>query len=463
MSKENLAFTYLSNFVKESPPINSKLQEFYFPSFKKWKLNNGLNLILIEQHDLPKVYLRLGMNFGKKNDPKSKAGLSQLLANTQKKGTSTYRYHEIIDKIECTGGELDITVNEDFFLIYGEFLKAKLEVGLSVMSDILLQPTFPNFELEKERFKLLANLENEKSSPDFLANRRMESVLFSPHPYGDYKTEASLESITRKDLVDFHSHYFSPDISFLIISGDIYESEVIDLVHRFFSEWRSEEIEWPDLDKPNSEGKGKVYIVNRPGSQQSNILLGNILFSRAHPDYEKTLVMNKILGGSGSGRLFLHLREEKGFTYGAYSTLQTYKETGAFIANAEVRTAVTVEAIHAFLNQFEKIQKQVISEEESENAKRYLRGIFPLQNETAASIAALVLRQHLYGLSDNYWDSYLNAISQVSQADLNEMALKYIRQDEMSIIIVGDAEVLVEKVKVFGHVQVYDLDDQPLS
>ncbi len=463
MRNENLAFTRPANFIKRSPPINLKLQEYNFPSFKKWKLNNGLNLILIEQHDLPKVYLQLGMNFGMKNEPKSKTGLSQLVANTQKKGTSTYRYHEIIDKIECTGGELDITVNEDFFIIYGEFLKANLEVGLDVMSDILLKPTFPSLELEKERFKLLANLENEKSSPDFLANRRMESVLFSPHPYGYYKTEATLKSITRKDLVDFHFHYFSPDISYLIVSGDIYESEVLDLVYRFFSEWRSEKIEWTEINKPKSEGKGKVHIVNRPGSQQSNILLGNILFNRAHPDYEKTLVMNKILGGGGSGRLFLDLREEKGFTYGAYSTLQTYKETGAFIANAEVRTAVTVEAIHAFLNQFEKIQKQETSEEELENAKRYLRGIFPLQNETAASIAALVLRQHLYGLSDNYWDSYLNTISQVNQADLNEMALKYIRQDEMYIIIVGDADALVEKVKVFGHVQVYDLDDRQLS
>jgi zinc protease len=440
-------------------PISSHLIEFRFPEIKKRKLSNGLYLILIEQHDIPKVYMRLGLNFGTKNDPINKAGLNQLLANTLKKGTASQSYQDIIDKVEFAGGDLDTAVNEDFFFIYGEFLKENIHIGMEVMSDILLHPSFPENEIEKERFKLLADLENEKSSPDFLAIRRLNKTLLSPHPYCLYKTTESLQSIHQTDLIDFHQSYFHPDQSVLIISGDIHESEISYLVDFYFSGWPEKTLTTEVFGLPNSINKRKIHLVNRPNSHQSNILMGNIIFHRGHPEFEKMLVMNKILGGGGSGKLFLHLREEKGYTYGAYSSLQTFRETGVFSANAEVRTEVTGEALQAFFEQFKLLQHQPVSEEDLYNAQRYLKGIFPLQNETAASIAALALNQRLYGLSENYWDEYLDKIGQVNQTDIIQMAQKYVRQDEMVVVIVGDAGQLLEQVKDFGTVEIYDLDD----
>jgi zinc protease len=440
-------------------PISSHLLEFRFPEIRRRKLSNGLYLILIEQHDLPKIYVRLGLSFGTKNDPVNKAGLSQLLANTLKKGTVSQSYQEIIDKVEYAGGDLDAAVNEDFFFIYGEFLKENICIGMEVMSDILLRPSFPVSEIEKERFKLLADLENEKSSPDFLASRRLNKVLLAPHPYCLYKTAASLQSIHQKDFIDFHQNYFHPDQSVLIIGGDINEPEIHRLVDSYFNDWPEKVITPVVFDSPTPITKRSIHLVNRPGSHQSNILMGNIIFHRGHPEFEKMLVMNKILGGGGSGKLFLHLREEKGYTYGAYSSLQAFRETGVFSANAEVRTEVTGEALQAFFEQFKLLQHQPVSEEELYNAQRYLKGIFPLQNETAASIAALALKQLLYGLGENYWDEYLDKIGQVNQTDIMQMAQKYVRQDEMIVVVVGDANQLIEQVKDFGTVQIYDLDD----
>jgi predicted Zn-dependent peptidase len=174
-------------------------------------------------------------------------------------------------------------------------------------------------------------------------------------------------------------------------------------------------------------------------------------------------VLNKILGGSGSGRLFLNLREEKGYTYGAYSTLNTYRESGAFLANAEVRTEVTVPALEAFHEEFERIKNEPVEAEELESAKRYLRGIFPLQNETASSIAALALRQKLYDLGENYWNRYIEQVGQVTAGDIQEMAGNYIRQDQMYTVLVGDAEKLGKSLQALGEVTIFDLEDHRLS
>jgi zinc protease len=213
----------------------------------------------------------------------------------------------------------------------------------------------------------------------------------------------------------------------------------------------------------DSPGKRSVHIVNRPESHQVNILLGNLTFNRSDPDYETMAVMSKILGGGGSGRLFLDLREKKGYTYGAYSSLQAYKEAGAFIANAEVRNEVVLPALDSFFEQFEKVQHESVSQEELQHAKQYLIGIFPLQNETASSIAALALKQKLYDLPENYWDDYLAKIASVCIDDIQSVALKYIRPEEMYIVLVGDANLLADKVSAYGPVSIYDLDDNQVN
>ena len=218
-----------------------------------------------------------------------------------------------------------------------------------------------------------------------------------------------------------------------------------------------------EFGKPEVAEQPLIHLVHRPKSQQANILMGNLLFPRNHPEFEKMVVMNKILGGSGSGRLFMNLREDKGYTYGAYSTLSVYRETGSFLANAEVRTEVTIPSIQAFHEEFKKIKETLVSSEELENAKRYLRGIFPLQNETPSSIAALALRQQLYGLGEDYWNRYISRIGEVTSEGIRQVANEYIREERMNTVVVGDADQLQQSLENLGEVMVYDLEDSRIN
>ncbi len=451
------------NISQEHPPIDTQLIDFKFPKVHEHNLSNGFPLLIIEHHEVPKVYLRLGYDFGSKSDPVNKAGLSQILSSTIKKGTKSQDYYSIIEKIEQIGGELDSIVSEDFFFVHGEFLKEYVEKGLDILSDIVQHPIFPGEHLEKERFKQIADLENEKSSPDFLAQRRMDKALYTPHPYSIHKTLASLQAIMREDLQSFHHSYFTSTPALLVIAGDITQQDAIRLAEKHFGKMAYTPEKNRKSDTLYSNGQRSIQIVNRPESHQVNILLGNLTFNRSHPDYETMAVMSKILGGGGSGRLFLDLREKKGYTYGAYSSLQAYKEAGAFIANAEVRNEVVPSALDSFFEQLEKIQHEPISQKELQHAKQYLIGIFPLQNETASSIAALALKQKLYNLPENYWDEYLAKIARIGIADIQLVAQKYIRPKEMSIVLVGDANSLADKVAAYGPVLVYDLDDNQVN
>jgi predicted Zn-dependent peptidase len=390
-------------------------------------------------------------------------GLGQLLALTQKKGTEQYSYQDLTEKIEQVGGEIETMINEDFLVVYGEFLKEHIESGMNLFREICLKPTFPQEELEKERYKQLADLENEKSSPDFLAHRRIEKAIFSPHPYSFYKTADSLKAIDRLNLEDIHERYFAPENAVLILAGDISWDEAVILVNKYFSEWTIEFFPTEEFGKPEVAEKPLIHLVHRPNSQQANIVMGNLLFPRNHPEFEKMVVMNKILGGSGSGRLFMNLREDKGYTYGAYSTLSVYRETGSFLANAEVRTEVTIPSLQAFHEEFQKLKETLVSSEELENAKRYLRGIFPLQNETPSSIAALALRQQLYGLGEDYWNLYISRIGEVTSEDVRQVANDYIREERMMTVVVGDADKLRQSLMDFGEVVVYDLEDNRIN
>jgi zinc protease len=405
----------------------------------------------------------LGVHIGNKNDPDDRAGLVQLLANTIKKGTDTRSYADIIQTIEQVGGDLDTTVNEDFFIIHGEFLKHHLKTGMDMVCDILLHPSFPQDELEKERFKLIADLENEKSSPDYLAQRRFERAVFTAHPYCLYKNQSSLQAIKRNDLLTTYQNFFGPQNAILVLAGDITRAEAEKLAGEFLGKWLRDIPDQTDLESPSELSKSEIHFVNRPGSEQSHILIGNLLFPRNHPEFVKMTVMNKILGGGGSGRLFMNLREEKGFTYGAYSSLVVRKDSGAFLANAEVRNEVTLPAIEAFHDEFKRIKNEKVTAVELNNAKRFLRGVFPLQNETPASVAALALKQKLYQLKENYWNRYLQEIGEVTATDVQNAASAFLKDQKSVTVIVGDAGRLLDSLVPLGAISVYDLEDEQVS
>ena len=445
-------------------PINDKLIEFQFPSFQKKVLENGFTLLVLENRKVPKVYYRLGFDLGDKNDPATKEGAVELLAHVLKKGTASLSYHEIAEQIDFMGGHLEVDYSRDFFYLSGDFLKEYSDVGLKLMSDVVLNPAFHKEEIEKERKKIIADIQNEKSSPAFLAQRRFKRVIFFPHPYSETKSPESIAKISRGTLIDLYGKFFIPSNMFMVVTGDISFNKVSDQINRYFGKWyKNEKNSVADFQLPEIMNKRKVFLVDRPNSEQSNVLLGSLLFNRKNTEFERFQVMNKILGGGSSGRLFMKLREEKGFTYGAYSMMSCFKEAGAWQASAEVRTEVTTEALDTFFEQFQEIQNEPVSDEELKNAKRYLIGSFPIKNETSAAMASLELQKKLYKLPEDYWNSYLKKIDKVSKSDVNEMAKGYLNLEKIAIVVVGDAKKLGKSLQKFGEIELYDLDDKRIN
>lgn len=445
------------------PPIDDHLIEFKLPEYDSFKMPNGMEVIVIEKPDLPKIYLRLGLRFGTRNETPEKAGLAQLLAQTIKKGANGLSATEIADRLDQMGAELDSGVSEDFFYVFGEFLKDLAPAGIELMSDIVMRPDFPPEEVEKERQRLIANLQNENSSAAFLGHRRFEKQLYLPHPYGIYKTETSLQSLDRQELLKTHAAFFNPQRAILIIAGDVSTADAKNWAERFWGKWPTAESTTREVFPSVPKAQPRLQLVNRPQSEQVTLLLGNLLFARNHPDYETMLVLNHILGGGGSSRLFMVLREEKGYTYGAYSSVQAMEKTSHWLASAQVRPSVVADALRTFIDEFEKIRSLPVTDAELRNARRYLIGSFPLKNETPSSIASLLLRQRMYNLPGNYWDSYLEKIAAVTAEDIQTAAQRYVLPEELLTVVVGDADQLLPQLEPLGNVEIFDMSDAPMN
>ncbi|RMG67798.1 MAG: insulinase family protein [Calditrichaeota bacterium] len=450
---------------KEKPPISDQIIDFAYPGTDSFALDNGLTVQVVHQPVLPKVFFRLGFRFGDKLVPRELAGAGDLLASTLKKGTAHRGYEEIVEGIERLGGELDAASSPDFFFVAGEFLAHTLEEGLRLVREVVEEPVFPEEEVAKERQIQLAELHNQKSSPAYLASRRLYKMVFGTHPYAVFKDESSLARIQRTHLSGLHAQYFRPEDAVLMVGGDLAPKEAHGLAVQLFGAWKAskQRAQRPTLPSLDSTQPRRIHLIHRPQAAQSTLYLGIRLFARNHPDYEKMLVTNKILGGGASGRLFMNLREEKGYTYGAYSQLQLHQEAGFWLAHADVRPEVTAAALETFQEEILRIGTEPVETEELRTAQRYLMGIFPLQNETASSVARLALEQIFYGLPEDYWRHYLERIAQVSIEDVLQTASRYLRTEHLQIAVVGDADKILAQLQALGPVQVFDVNDHPIQ
>ena len=447
----------------QKPPIDDRLIDFHFPAFQEKQLANGLTVLFLSRQDSPKVAFQMGIDFGHKYDPEGQKGAVELLARCLKKGTRQYTYQELTDNIEQLGGFIGIKASTDFFYLSGKFLQEHLHQALSFLKEILCFPAFPEQEVEKEKAKFAADLQNKKSSPEYLANRKLKQLLFATHPYSLSPDEMSIQSIQRSHLVQLHQQFISPQHSFLVIVGPFSFDDVMERVQKVLGDWEAGATPEKVFPQPKPLPKQRIVLVHRPNSQQTSLLLGNQLFPRHSPEFEKMMVANKILGGGPSSRLFMTLREKKGYTYGAYSLMRTHKDAGLWMAGAEVRPEVTGKALEIFFQEIEHFRNHPVKETELKSAHRYLIGSFPLQNETPFHIASLALQLKLYRLPSDYWEHHLESIHRVSIEQVQEVAQKWIQPDCLAIVAVGDVHQIKPLLTPFGEVDVVDVEDHPLE
>jgi zinc protease len=445
------------------PPKPTPLSPARFPPFAEAGLANGLQLVVVERHEQPVVSVTLSFRAGGIYDPSGKEGLSTLVAELLTKGTETRTAEQIAATIEGAGGSLSASSDDDFLTVSADALSDQVGLVFELLGDVTLHSTFPASELELARTRALSALALELSQPSAVAGRFFAKEIYGRNPYGRSPTRESYQAITRDDVVQVARQRLRPGAALLVVAGDVTEPQVRSLVDKAFAGWRGAPPPAATLPAPPAKPATDILLVHRPGSAQSNIVLGNTTMGPADPGYYAARVATQVLGGGADSRLFLILREQHGWTYGAYASLHRYRGLGFWRATAEVRTEVTDSALSEMLSQVDRIRRETIPDSELVAVKGFLVGSFPLTIETPNEIAGQVANAKLLGLGNDYLRLYRERLSAVTAPQAKAAALRLFRRSSLSVVVVGDATKVYDRLRAIAPVRLVGVDGKPLT
>jgi zinc protease len=444
-------------------PKPTPLTPVRFPPFKEATLANGLQLVVIEHHEQPVVSATLSFRAGGIYDPAGKEGLSTLTAELLSKGTAGRGAEQIAATIEGVGGTLSASSGDDFLTISADALSDQAGLVFDLLGDVTLQATFPESELELARTRALSALALQLSQPAAVAQRFFGSEIYGRNPYGRSATRESYRAVTRDDVTQFARQRLRPVGALLVVAGDVTDVQVRELVAKAFAGWRGAPSPSPALPAPATHVATDILLVHRPGSAQANIALGNTTILPTDPIYYPGRVATQVLGGGADSRLFLILREQKSWTYGAYASLHRYRGLGYWQATAEVRTDVADSALRELLHQLDRIRTETIPDSELAATKGFLVGTFPLTIETPSQIASQVASVKLLGLGDQYLRLYRDRLGAVTALQARAAAARLYRRGALTIVVVGDGAKLYERLQAIAPLRMVDVDGKPLT
>ena len=428
------------------------------PTPSETTLRNGLSLVVVEDSRLPLVSYRLAFPVGGAFDPPGLPGLTDLLAGLLPEGTRSRTSKEIADEVARMGASLSAGATSDYTLVGASALSEFNDSILGLMAEVILEPSFPENEVELAKQNTKESLRQQRAQPSFLASEMVARVMFGDHPYSIVApTPESIDRSSRDDFVEFHRSKLVPNNAFLIVVGDVRYDDIVSRVESLFSTWESGEKVVANFPAPPVRTKRTAYLVDRPRSAQSNIVIANSGITRTSPDYFPIMLMHTVLGATASSRLFMNLREDKGYTYGAYTNLDARRTAGTFRATAEVRTPVTGPSLKEFFYELERIGNEPVSDKEISDAKSYLTGVFPIRLETQEGLTDQLVQIKMLNLPNDYLDTYRERIQAVTVEDIQRVARKYVKPDEAALIVVGDGRLVMEQIEPYADdIEVYN-------
>jgi zinc protease len=435
---------------------------------EEFRLLNGLRVWLMEHHALPLTVLNLVIPAGADADPPGLAGLAALTAESLETGTRSMDLYAIADRLEYAGAPIRSRATYDGSTIFVSMLKKYMNPVLGVLTELLTAPVFPEREVERLKGQRLASLLQQKDRPASIASRLLTNLLFgNHHPYANevIGTEEGLREITRNDTERFHTAFHRPDVSTLIVAGDLTRREVEQYCSESLSGWNAGKSELrpePPAIDPHPPG---IYLVDRPGATQSEIRMGRIALRRNDPTLPAAMVVNRVLGGQFSSRLNQNLRERRGLTYGAWSSFMPLRSPGPLLAGGAFHTGGTAEAVGELLAEIRRMRTGSITEDELAFARESMAGAFALAFETPAQIVETLQNIPLYDLPGDYYDTYVERIRGVSPEDCRRIAETWLDVESMTVVIVGDAAAVRAQMEQsgMGPVILCDADGGPIQ
>jgi len=444
------SYAQLDRSVRPEPAAAKPIE---FGDYDVYKLDNGLTIIVVENDKLPRVSFSLVVD----RDPiieGDKAGYVGLAGELLRQGTTNRNKEQLDEEVDFIGASL-FTGSSN---VYAAGLSKYEDKLVELLADVALNPSFPQEEFEKLKKQSLSGMENAKDDPNTLASRLFNQSLYgTDHPYGELESDKTIENISLEDCKNYYNTYWAPNTTYITVVGDIKARKAKKLIKKYFGDWQPKEvpaIEYPAV--PSYEGP-VVNVVNRNSSVQTVLNMGNTMdLKPGNPDIVKLRVANQILGGGSMGRLFQNIREDKAYTYGAYSSYDSDELVGEFSASASVRNEVTDSAIVEFIKEFERMQNEPVSEETLQAAKNNINGSFGRSLESPQTIASFALNIQRYNLPEDYYENYLKRLEEVSPQDVMDAANKYIKTDNLVITATGKGSEIAESLEKFGPVKFYD-------
>lgn len=445
-------------------PQPKESKKISFPSYITRDLPNGLRILIIEHHEQPIVSLRFLAKSGSAEDG-NLPGLANLTGELLTKGTKTRSATQIAEEIDYVGGQLVSGSDWDATYASATVLKKHLDVGLSLLADVTLNPVFAEEEVERAREQRLTALLQRKDDAGYLAETKLNAAIFDQHPYAKPQigTEQSVKALKRADFVGFHKKHFVPNNAILAVVGDISTDEALPKIENLFGSWQRRELPGDSTQSPNDLSRTAVYVIDKAGAVQSAIRVGHVGIARKSGDFVPVVVLNTLLGGYFNSRINLNLREGKGYTYGAQTSFDVRKYRGPFVASADVRNAVTDSAITEILQELERIRKDPVTPEELDMVKKFIVGSFPLQIETPNQIASKVIDLELYDLPRNFYDTFNNRVEEVTAQVLLRAAKLYLHPDRIAIAVAGNSKEIAPRLQKFGPVEILNADGKKIS
>jgi zinc protease len=452
--------------LKGKAPVSSDVLKVKLPRPQEADLASGLHLIVLEDRHLPQITFRILIpGAGGYYDPAGKAGLASFTGQLMREGTKTRTSPQISEALETMSASLTVSSSlaGTAASVSGGALTENFDKLMDLVADVLLNPAFAPAEWDRVKTRTKAGLAQSRANPDFLAAEAFNRAVFGAHPAGRIApTAATVDAITPEALVAFHHERYVPDHAAMAFAGDISLAEARTLVESKLAGWKKTGTAKPSVTDPEPIGAPQVVLVARPGSVQTTLNVGTQSMVRTDPDYIALTVVNRVLGGT-MGRLFRHLREEKGYTYSVGSSFSATQYRGSWTASTSVRTEVTEPALSDLLAEIAQLRDTPVPEGELADVKRAIVGSFALALENPQQLLGYYADNWQYGLPADYWDTYPARVMGITAAQGQAAAQKYWAPGRLQIVAVGDSTRIADILKKQGSVAVFDSEGNAMK
>jgi predicted Zn-dependent peptidase len=441
---------------RKNAPAPGPAPRIAFGKANQFRLKNGLRVIVVENHKLPRINAQIFVDVPPFLEGES-AGYASISGQLLNKGTKNRTKAQLDEEVDFIGASLSTSSSG----VIGAALSKHKEKLFELMADVLLNPTFPESEFSKIKKQTLSSLAQAKNDPNTIS-QNVSAVLRNGrnHPFGEIETEASIGKVDLVQCINFYSTYFKPNISYFIITGDINTNSVKKLVNKYFGKWKPGPVQKTNFEIPALPTKTSVHFVDRASAVQSVInITYPVNLTPSSSNAIKASVMNTLLGGYFNSRLNSNLREDKGYTYGVNSSLTSDPVVGSFSVAVSVRNDVTDSAITEALTEMKKLRTSEVTDEELQMVKNVMTGSFARALENPMTVARFNLNIARFGLPADYYETYLEKISQVTIKDIKDMAMYYLAPARAHILVVGNRDEVADKLTHFNDKAIVNFYD----